>query len=87
MRLSQQILHPVLNEVWRTFAHCTVPLLKSSPALNMLHVVAVQYAKKNNRPLVLIINNVQFFRNDDNGKNMILQFLQRAEEWGPSGKT
>ena len=52
----------------------------------MLQEVAIEYAQKNGRPLVLIVNNVQFFNNDDDGRNIFLPFQQRAEEWGPSGE-
>lgn len=34
---------------------------------------------------MLILNNVHFFKNDDDGKNMLLQFQQRAEAWAASG--
>jgi hypothetical protein len=54
-------------------------------ALNKLEKVALQSARRTSRPLVLIINNVHFFKNDDEGRNMILQLQQRAEAWAASG--
>jgi hypothetical protein len=36
-------------------------------------------------PLVVIVNNVQYFHNDDDGRNMLLQLQQRAESWAASG--
>lgn len=39
------------------------------------------------RPPVLILNNVHFFHNDEEGRNMLLQLQQRAEAWAASGKT
>lgn len=53
--------------------------------MNKLEKVALRYAKRTGRPLVLIINNVHFFKNDDDGRNMLLQLQQRAEAWSASG--
>lgn len=47
--------------------------------------VAIRYSDKNKRPLVLILNNVHLFKNDDDGKQILLQFQQRAEAWAASG--
>jgi hypothetical protein len=38
-------------------------------------------------PQVLIINNVHFFKNDEEGREMILQLQQRAESWAASGES
>ena len=54
--------------------------------MNKLEKVALRYAKRTGRPLVLILNNVQFFKNDDEGRNMLLQLQQHAESWSASGK-
>ncbi|KAK7691757.1 hypothetical protein QCA50_005158 [Cerrena zonata] len=54
-------------------------------AMNKLEKVALRYSRRTGRPLVLIINNVQFFKNDDDGRNMLLQLQQRAEAWSASG--
>lgn len=54
-------------------------------ALNKLEKVALRSARRTGRPLVLVINNVHFFKNDDDGRNLILQLQQRAEVWAASG--
>ncbi|KAJ7668631.1 hypothetical protein DFH06DRAFT_203964 [Mycena polygramma] len=54
-------------------------------AMNKLEKVALKMAKKRGKPLVLIINNVHFFKNDDEGRGMLLQLQQRAEAWAASG--
>jgi len=56
-------------------------------ALNKLEKVALHYARRTSRPLVLILNNVHFFKNDNDGQNMLLQLQQRAESWAASGKS
>ncbi|KAG6861119.1 hypothetical protein C0995_003848 [Termitomyces sp. Mi166 len=53
-------------------------------AFNKLEKVALRSARKTGRPLVLIINNIHFFKNDDEGRNMILQLQQKAEAWAAS---
>ncbi|SRR6266404_140135 len=53
--------------------------------MNKLEKVALGCAKKTGKPLVLVLNNVHLFNNDDNGKNMLLQLQQRAEAWAASG--
>ena len=60
--------------------------LYSPTAMNKLEKVALRYARRTGRPLVLIVNNVQFFKNDDEGRNMLLQLQQHAESWAASGK-
>jgi hypothetical protein len=54
--------------------------------MNKLEKVALRSAKKTGKPLVLVLNNVHLFNNDDNGKDMLLQLQQRAESWAASGK-
>lgn len=56
-------------------------------ALNKLEKVALRSARRSGRPLVLIINNVHFLKNDDDGRNILLQMQQRAESWAASGKS
>ncbi|KAK1234254.1 hypothetical protein PQX77_002561 [Marasmius sp. AFHP31] len=53
--------------------------------LNKLEKVALRCVHRRGKPLVLIINNVHFFKNDDEGRNMLLQLQQRAEAWAASG--
>jgi hypothetical protein len=55
------------------------------PAMNKLEKVALRSARRTGRPLVLIFNNIHFFKNDDEGRNMLLQLQQRAESWAASG--
>ncbi|KAF8070744.1 hypothetical protein FPV67DRAFT_1414129 [Lyophyllum atratum] len=61
------------------------PALDIERALNKLEKVALRSARRTGRPLVLIINNIHFFKNDDEGRNMILQLQQKAESWAASG--
>ncbi|KAG5647094.1 hypothetical protein DXG03_001464 [Asterophora parasitica] len=61
------------------------PALDIERAMNKLEKVALRSARKTGRPLVLIINNIHFFKNDDEGRNMILQLQQKAESWAASG--
>ncbi|THH01333.1 hypothetical protein EW026_g1355 [Hermanssonia centrifuga] len=61
------------------------PALDIERALNKLEKVALRYSARTNRPLVLILNNIHFFKNDDEGQNMLLQLQQRAEAWAASG--
>ncbi|KAI0343706.1 hypothetical protein BDW22DRAFT_1328723 [Trametopsis cervina] len=61
------------------------PALDIERALNKLEKVALRYSDKKGRPLVLILNNVHFLKNDDEGQNILLQFQQRAEAWAASG--
>ncbi|KZP27612.1 hypothetical protein FIBSPDRAFT_948523 [Athelia psychrophila] len=61
------------------------PALDIERALNKLEKVALRSARRTNRPLVLILNNVHYFHNDEPGRNMLLQLQQRAESWAASG--
>ena len=54
--------------------------------MNKLEKVALRSAKKTGKPLVLVLNNVHLFNNDDSGRNMLLQLQQRAEAWAASGE-
>lgn len=53
--------------------------------MNKVEKVALRYSRRTGRSLVLIFNNVHFFQNDENGRNMLLQLQQRAEAWAASG--
>ncbi|KAH9996647.1 hypothetical protein BJV74DRAFT_877369 [Russula compacta] len=53
--------------------------------MNKLEKVALRSARKTGKPLILILNNVHLFNNDDNGRDMLLQLQQRAEAWAASG--
>ncbi|KAL0955764.1 hypothetical protein HGRIS_001979 [Hohenbuehelia grisea] len=61
------------------------PALDIERALNKLEKVALRCYPRRGKPLVLIINNVHFFQNDEEGRNMLLQLQQRAEAWAASG--
>ncbi|KAI0359629.1 hypothetical protein OH77DRAFT_1420163 [Trametes cingulata] len=61
------------------------PALDIERALNKLEKVALRHAKKTGKPLILVLNNVHYFNHDDDGRNMLLQFQQRAEAWAASG--
>jgi len=54
-------------------------------AMNKLEKVALRCARVRGKPLVVIINNVHFFQNDEAGRNMLLQLQQKAEAWAASG--
>lgn len=53
--------------------------------MNKLEKVALRSASKRGRPLVLVINNIHFFQNDEAGRGMLLQLQQKAETWAASG--
>jgi hypothetical protein len=61
------------------------PVTHIQVALNKLEKVALRYSRKHGRPPVLIVNNVHYFNNDDDGRDMLLQLQQRAEAWAASG--
>ncbi|KAK7045536.1 hypothetical protein VNI00_007368 [Paramarasmius palmivorus] len=61
------------------------PALDIERAMNKLEKVALRCVKRRGKPLVLIINNVHFFNNDEAGRNMLLQLQQRAESWAACG--
>ncbi|EIN06689.1 hypothetical protein PUNSTDRAFT_136530 [Punctularia strigosozonata HHB-11173 SS5] len=61
------------------------PALDIERAFNKLEKVAIRVSRRTGRPLVLIINNIHHFKNDDEGRNMLLQLQQRAEGWSASG--
>ncbi|KDR75696.1 hypothetical protein GALMADRAFT_495888 [Galerina marginata CBS 339.88] len=54
-------------------------------ALTKLEKVALRCAPRRGKPLVLIINNVHFLQNNEEGQNMLLQLQQKAEAWAASG--
>ncbi|CAG8758562.1 14190_t:CDS:2, partial [Gigaspora margarita] len=53
-------------------------------ALNMVEAVAIKYRnkyKKTPKPLVLIINNIHAFKDDEEGEDLLELLQQRAESW------
>ncbi|WVQ67251.1 uncharacterized protein L199_005446 [Kwoniella botswanensis] len=61
------------------------PALDVERALNKLEKVALRYARKNKRPLVLAFNNIHLFPNTDEGHGLLHQLQQRAEAWAEGG--
>ncbi|KAF9565606.1 hypothetical protein CPC08DRAFT_783465 [Agrocybe pediades] len=61
------------------------PSLDIERALNKLEEVAVRSSSTRGKPLVLVVNNVHLFQNDTDGRNMLLQLQEKAEEWAASG--
>lgn len=78
-------LHLISNEVELAIFHFHC-MLMYVPAINKLEKVALRCASSRGKPLVLIVNNVHFFENDEGGRNMLLQLQQKAEAWAASGK-
>lgn len=56
-------------------------------AMYKLEKVALRSVTKRGRPLVLVINNIHFFQNDEAGRSMLLQLQQKAEAWAASGES
>ena len=61
------------------------PALDIERALTKLEKVALRHAQRTGKPLILVINNVHYFNHDDEGRNILMQFQQRAEAWAASG--
>ncbi|KAF8496419.1 hypothetical protein F5888DRAFT_1634943 [Russula emetica] len=61
------------------------PGLDVERVMNKLEKVALRSAQRTGKPLVLVLNNIHLFNNDDGGKDMLLQLQQRAESWAASG--
>ncbi|GAB1526365.1 hypothetical protein RhiTH_009532 [Rhizoctonia solani] len=63
------------------------PRLDIERAMNKLEKVAIRRARKTGRPIVLIINDIHLFNNDDDGRLLLQQLQQRAENWAESVTT
>ncbi|OCF32981.1 hypothetical protein I317_04303 [Kwoniella heveanensis CBS 569] len=61
------------------------PALDVERALNKLEKVALRYARKNGRPLVMAFNNIHLFPNTPEGHGLLHQLQQRAEAWAEGG--
>ncbi|KAH7102268.1 hypothetical protein BKA62DRAFT_769970 [Auriculariales sp. MPI-PUGE-AT-0066] len=61
------------------------PALDIERALNKLEKVALRYAKRKGRPVVMIFNNAHLVGNTEDGRNVLLQLQQRAESWSECG--
>ncbi|KAF1835286.1 hypothetical protein BDW02DRAFT_646984 [Decorospora gaudefroyi] len=57
------------------------PLLDIERALNQLEKVALSLRKRRGRPLLMIINNIHLFKDDETGKHLLEILQQRAEIW------
>ncbi|KAH7334888.1 hypothetical protein B0J17DRAFT_732658 [Rhizoctonia solani] len=60
------------------------PRLDIERAMNKLEKVAIRRARKTNRPIVLVFNNIHLLNNDDEGRLLLTQLQQRAESWAES---
>ncbi|OTB06400.1 hypothetical protein M426DRAFT_55165 [Hypoxylon sp. CI-4A] len=56
-------------------------LLDIERAMNKLEKVALVHRAKNNKPLLLIINQTHLIRDDEDGKDLLELLQQRAESW------
>ncbi|CAG8441360.1 14171_t:CDS:2 [Funneliformis mosseae] len=59
-------------------------LLDVEKAFNMVEQVAMKYVRRRGRPLILIINNIHAFKDDDDGIDLLELLQQRAESWAAS---
>jgi len=62
------------------------PRLTISVGLNKVEKVALRFANRRNRPLVLVIKNIHLFEDNAKGHERIVQLQQKAETWADSGK-
>ncbi|KAM0793680.1 hypothetical protein ACM66B_001108 [Microbotryomycetes sp. NB124-2] len=61
------------------------PRLDIERALAKLEKVAIRFRKERGRPMVLVINNVHFLHDDDDGHALLHMLQQRAESWAGAG--
>jgi hypothetical protein len=59
----------------------TTALLDIERALNKLEKVAMKLRNKRRKPLVVIVNQLHLLRNNEEGRDLIELFQQRAEQW------
>ncbi|WOO81138.1 uncharacterized protein LOC62_03G004670 [Vanrija pseudolonga] len=57
------------------------PSLDIERAMTKLEKVALKYARKNGRPLVMAFTNIHLFPNTEEGHAVLRQLQQRAEQW------
>ncbi|EMD35604.1 hypothetical protein CERSUDRAFT_53542 [Gelatoporia subvermispora B] len=60
------------------------PGLDIERALNKLEIVALRYSQRKNRPLVLVLSNIQLCKNVKDSQRLLTQIQQRAELWAAS---
>ncbi|KAK4050464.1 hypothetical protein OIV83_003534 [Microbotryomycetes sp. JL201] len=61
------------------------PRLDIERALAKLEKVAIRFRKERGRPMVLVINNVHFLHDDEDGHALLHMLQQRAESWAGAG--
>ncbi|KAI2631138.1 hypothetical protein GGS21DRAFT_164734 [Xylaria nigripes] len=59
----------------------TTALLDIERAFNKLEKVALRHRQKMGRPLILIINQMQLIRDNEDGNDLLKLLQQRAEQW------
>ncbi|KAL7951735.1 hypothetical protein V8C42DRAFT_350169 [Trichoderma barbatum] len=59
----------------------TTALLDIERALNKLEKVAMKLVHKRKKPLVVIVNQLHLLRNNEEGRDLLELFQQRAEQW------
>lgn len=59
----------------------STPLLDIERALNQLEKVALSMRKRRHKPLLMIINNIHLFKEDEGGRHLLEILQQRAEIW------
>ncbi len=59
----------------------TTALLDIERAMNKLEKVALRHREKKKKPLVLVINQTQLIRDDEDGRDLLELLQQRAEQW------
>jgi len=59
----------------------STPLLDIERALNQMEKVALSMRKRRHKPLLMIINNIHLFKEDDGARSLLEILQQRAEIW------
>ncbi|KAI1419491.1 hypothetical protein F5Y12DRAFT_793724 [Xylaria sp. FL1777] len=59
----------------------TTALLDIERAMNKLEKVALRHRERKKKPLILIINQTQLIRDDEDGRDLLELLQQRAEQW------
>lgn len=59
----------------------STPLLDIERALNQLEKVALSMRKRRGKPLLMVINNIHLFKDDEAGQHLLDILQQRAEIW------
>lgn len=62
----------------------TTALLDIERAFNKLEKMALRRRRKNETPMVIVINSAHLIRDDDDGRNLLELIQQRAEQWAAS---